>query len=123
LSFLFGMSAEDAMSRYELNLRYLQGGKPDPNYHYIHVVPKSQKDKIDFREAYLTLYRANNLPAQIRYTHANNNVIEWNFTKVQINVNIPADKYFVPEDMPGWRTERVKPILPQAGPAVRPTSK
>lgn len=119
LSFLFGMGAEQAKQRYDMEIVYPTGGKPDPNYHYIQIVPKTQQDKGDFAFARLSLYRSNNLPAQIWYLQPNKNEIEWNFTDVQINVQIPP-KYFEPENIAGWRVERVQPKeAPKASPVVR----
>jgi TIGR03009 family protein len=116
LSFLFGMGAEQAKSRYDMKLVYPSSGKPDPNYHYIQVVPRTDKDKTDFAFARLSLLRSNNLPAQVWYLQNNKNEIEWSFTKIQTNVAIPADKYFVYEEVPGWRTERGKKAEVGPGP-------
>ena len=119
LSFLFGMGADQAKQRYDMEIVYPASGKPDANYHYIHIIPKLPQDKSDFSFARLSLYRSNNLPAQIWYLQPNKNEIEWNFTEVQINVQIPV-KYFAPDDIPGWRTERVQPKAPTAvAPTVR----
>ncbi len=106
LSFLFGMGAEDAKKRYDMKVVYPTSG-PDKNYHYLQIVPKLAADKGDFSEARLSLYRSNNLPAQIWYLQPNKNEITWNFSKVQINVQIPL-KYFEPE-LQGWRVDRVQP--------------
>ena len=112
LSFLFGMGAEQAKARYQMELVYPK--TPDSNYHYIQIVPKQAQDKSDFSFARLSLYRANHLPAQIWYLQPNKNEIEWNFTEVQTNVQIPL-KYFEPDQPAGWRTERVQPKGPISG--------
>lgn len=116
LSFLFGMGAEDAKRRYDMKLVYPKDkdGKEviDPNYHYIQIVPKLDQDKGDFIQARLSLYRTNNLPAQIWYLQPNKNEITWTFTKLQLNVQIPLT-YFQPEDLKGWRTEVVRPKTPE----------
>jgi TIGR03009 family protein len=119
LSFLFGMSAAEAQKRYDMKLVYPAGGKPDPNYHYLLVKPKLDHDKSDFAEARLSLYRKNNLPAQIWYLQPNKNQITWTFTQLQINVQIPV-KYFEPDLPKDWRVERVpqKPEL-QGRPVIR----
>src|SRR5436309_16130572 len=108
LSFLFGMGADKAKERYDMTLVFPQDGKPDRTYHYIQIAPKLTQDKADFTFARLSLYRTNHLPAQIWYLQPNKNEIEWNFKEVQVNVQIPL-KYFTPEEIPGWRTERVQP--------------
>lgn len=120
LAFLFGMSAEQAKNRYDMKLEY-PDGKAHPDYHIIHVAPRLDKDKADFVSAQLLLYRSNHLPARVWYLQRNKNTIEWNLTKIQTNVNIPVEKYFVFEDIPGWRTERGDKAA--IGPAPRPGSK
>ena len=123
LSFLFGMGAEQAKQRYDLTVVYPTDGRPDPNYHYLQIAPKMTQDKSDFVFAQLCLYRANNLPARITYVQPNKNEIEWNFTDVQVNVQIPL-KYFEPESIPNWRTERLQPkAAPAVAPAVAPTGR
>ena len=112
LSFLFGMGADQAKQRYDMTLVYPKDG-PDPNYHYIEIAPKLQQDKSDFAFARLSLYRKNYLPAQIWYLQPNKNEIKWNFKDLQLNVQIPL-KYFEPENVPNWRTERVQPKLAPA---------
>src|SRR6185295_8864096 len=115
----FGMGANQAQQRYDMEIVFPAPGKPDPNYHYIQVTPKLAQDKGDFTVARLSLFRSNNLPAQIWYLQPNKNVIEWNFTEVQTNVQIPL-KFFQPDEIPGWRTERVQPKAPPAlAPVVR----
>jgi hypothetical protein len=67
----------------------------------------------------LSLYRANHLPAQIWYHQPNGNEITWNFSKLQIDVNIPLE-YFNPDMPKDWRMERVQPKgLPAAAPVIR----
>ncbi len=122
LSFLFGMGADKAKERYDMTVVFPKDGRPDANYHYIQVVPKLTQDKADFTFARLSLFRSNHLPAQIWYLQPNKNEIEWNFKDQQINVQIPL-KYFTPEEMPGWRMERVQPKVPEVAPTVRQPSK
>ena len=117
LSFLFGMGANDAKMRYDMVLG--SESAKDPTYHYIHVKPKLPHDKTDFTQARLTLYRSNNLPAQIWYHQPNGNEITWNFTKLQLDVQIPND-YFEPTVPKGWTMERVQPKgSTEAAPVVR----
>lgn len=109
LSFLFGMGAEDAKKRYEMKL--VVTNPPDKFYHYILIKPRLDQDKSDFIEARLSLFRSNNLPAQIWYLQPNKNEITWNFRDLQLNVQIPLT-YFQPDEPKGWRTERVQPKAP-----------
>jgi TIGR03009 family protein len=116
LSFLFGMGSEQAKTRYQMEL--IVPKTPDKFYHYIRVQPKLAQDKGDFTEARLSLYRANNLPAQIWYHQPNGNEITWNFSKVQTNLDKLSPDYFQPDVPKGWRVERVQPKTPVA---VTPT--
>ncbi len=117
LSFLFGMGAKDAKQRYDMVLD--SNSAKDVNYYYIHVKPKLPHDKTDFTQARLTLYRNNSLPAQIWYHQPNGNEITWNFTKLQIDVQIPPE-FFEPAIPKGWVMERVQPKGdPEIAPAVR----
>ncbi|MSQ94303.1 MAG: TIGR03009 domain-containing protein [Gemmataceae bacterium] len=118
LSFLFGMGAAEAKQRYHMT--HVLANPPDKHYHYILIKPKQDQDKSDFSEARLTLFRSNNLPAQIWYLQPNKNEITWNFKDVQINVQIPINKYFEPDHPKDWRVERV-PAKPgvQGQPVIR----
>ena len=117
LSFLFGMGAEQAKARYQMT--HVVPNPPDKFYHYILVKPKLEQDKTDFIEARLSLFRSNNLPAQIWYLQPNKNVITWNFKDLQIDRQIPL-QYFQPDEPKGWRVERVQPKAPaNAKPLIR----
>jgi TIGR03009 family protein len=106
LSFLFGMSAAQAQGRYDMEVVFPSPGKIDPHYHYVRVKPRTPQDKSDFKEAQLSLYRANHLPARIWYLQPNGNEITWDFSKLQIDVQIP-ESYFQPALPKDWRAERV----------------
>jgi TIGR03009 family protein len=117
LSFLFGMGAEQAKARYHMT--HVVPKPPDKYYHYILVKPKLEQDKSDFIEARLSLFRSNNLPAQIWYLQPNKNEITWNFRDLQIDRQIPL-KWFTPDEPKGWRTERVQPKTPaKVTPTIR----
>jgi TIGR03009 family protein len=115
LSFIFGMGAAQAQARYDM--RPVFSKTPDPNYHYIRVKPKMVQDKNDFAEARLSLYKANNLPAQIWYLQPNGNEITWNFTNLKLDKDIPLN-WFQPDQPKGWSIQRVQP---KAAPPVQPT--
>ncbi len=116
LSFLFGMGANQAKQRYDMVLG--PESAADKTYNYIHIKPKTLQDKTDFTQARLALYKSNNLPAQIWYHQPNGNEITWNFTKLQIDVQIP-NSYFEPTVPLGWVMERVQQKGPNAAPVVR----
>jgi TIGR03009 family protein len=115
LSFLFGMGADEAKARYEM--RPVFPKVPDQYYHYIRIKPKTEADKSDFAEARLSLFKSNNLPAQIWYLQPNGNEITWTFSELQVDRDIPL-AWFQPDTPEGWRVERV----PQKqAPGVPPT--
>ena len=119
LSFLFGMSSEDAKKRYDMT--HVAPNPPDKFYHYISIKPKLEQDKSDFIEARLSLFRTNNLPAQIWYLQPNKNEITWNFKNLQIDRKdgIPLT-YFQPDQPKGWRIERVQQKAPvKVTPTIR----
>jgi TIGR03009 family protein len=117
LSFLFGMTSEQAKARY--HMVHVASNPPDKHYHYILIKPKQEQDKSDFVEARLSLFRSNNLPAQIWYLQPNKNELTWNFKDVQINVQIPL-KYFEADLPKDWRVDRVQPKLGLQGtPTIR----
>lgn len=117
LSFLFGMGAEEAKKRYDLT--HVAPNPPDKFYHYILIKPKLEHDKTDFIEARLSLFRTNNLPAQIWYLQPQKNEITWTFKDLQINVQIPL-RYFEPDTPKGWRVERIQPKAPlKVTPVIR----
>ncbi len=117
LSFLFGMGAAQAKARYEMEIK-VPNDATAAYYHYILVKPRTPQDKTDFTEARLSLLRSNKLPAQIWYHQANGNEITWNFSKMQIDVQIPKT-YFEPEFPKGWEVQRVMPNEVPAAPVVR----
>jgi TIGR03009 family protein len=114
LSFLFGIGADQAKGRYLMEYK-----GSDKFYHYIRILPKLDQDRGDFAEARLSLYRANHLPAQMWYLQPNRNEITWNFSKLQIDVDIPLT-YFQPDFPKDWAVERVDPRTPgNVAPTVR----
>jgi TIGR03009 family protein len=111
MGFLFGIGVEHVKERYSMELK--KPSRPDPHYHYVLITPKTARDKADFTEARLALYRENNLPAQVWFLQPNKNEVTWNFGKMQLNVPIPPQQ-FVPAMPPGWRVVAVAlpPMLP-----------
>jgi TIGR03009 family protein len=110
-AFLFGMSAEDVKKRFDIKLT-----DQDKNYYHLDLTPKLEQDRTDFVAAKLYLYRGNNMPARIWFFQANKKTIQWDFKKLQMNVKIPVEKYFVYQEMKDWRVERGDKT-PQIGPA------
>jgi TIGR03009 family protein len=114
IGFAFGLGAEHVKERYHLELK--KPKTPDNYYHYFLITPKTAHDKAGFTEARLALYRENNLPAQIWFLQPNRNEVTWNFTKIEVNVDIPANR-FVPVVPNGWQ------VVPVTLPAVPPGKK
>jgi hypothetical protein len=80
LSFLFGMRAAEAKSRYQLT--YVPPGPDDKWYYYIKIQPIHPADKHEFTEARLALNNKTFLPAQVWFQEPNGNEVTWDFTKV-----------------------------------------
>lgn len=117
LTLMFGMKAADAKARYTMIYR---GG--DKWYHYIQVLPRDPRDKVDFTEARLSLWEKSLLPRQIWYRQPNGNEITWDFPKIETNVRVPLNAFDSPRPPQGWRIERVQP-RPVANNTPRPPSK
>ena len=113
LSFLFGLGAEHVKARCKMEL---DPKAPMDGYHYILIRPKPGKD-VDFTIARLALHRSNHLPAQFWYVMPNGSDMTWNFTKLQINEQIPP-RFFHPEVPAGWRVVPVNaaPMIPNKRP-------
>lgn len=106
LALLFGMKAEEAKQRYQIDLV-----KADPHYFYLRIIPKIATDKADFSMAQLALVRATYLPRQLEFQQANKNVVRWDLPEIQTPASLrPVD--FEPPALPaGWKMNQV----PQRG--------
>jgi TIGR03009 family protein len=114
MGFALGIGAAEVKKRFDIEL--VTANPPDKHYHYIRVRPKTPQDKADFTEARLALYRDTNLPAQWWYVQPNKNEVTWNFTKIQLNMNLPGQQ--IDTDIPpGWQ------VIPVAPPALPPAKK
>jgi TIGR03009 family protein len=102
LSFLMGMKAAEALSRYELSLL---PGTPETEkwYYYIRVLPREAKDKADFTQARLVLLKNSYLPAQLWFEQPNGNEVYWDFTKLYTGVQLPPQEFQRPAPPPGWQ--------------------
>ena len=110
LLFLLGIGVGEARKRYDIKL---DDGKPQEHYHVIWFEPKLAADKADFVKARVTLYKANKMPAHISYVQANNTVLTWTFTDLQLNQALPKEALepYLPK---GWKYEPAQPdvVLP-----------
>jgi TIGR03009 family protein len=107
VSLVLGMTVKHVKDRFDL--------KPDQKapmdgFDYVLVEPKNAKDRADFSNARLVFDRKNQLIAQIWFRQANGKEITWNFSQMQVNVQIPA-AYFEASIPPGWKLDVVKTLL------------
>jgi TIGR03009 family protein len=115
LDFLSGMKAEDAKRRFEIKLF-----NEDPNYVYLDIKPRTQKDQQDFVHVRFALYGPRNaqvayLPAQVWLQKPSGDTELWKFTNPQTDLpNIPADTFaYVP--VQGWPLKKYQPPPPPGG--------
>jgi TIGR03009 family protein len=101
LQFLMGMKAADALKRYQLSLL---PGTPQTEkwYWYIRVLPREARDKADFTQARLVLFKNNYMLAQIWYEQPNGNETTWDCTKLY-QQQLPPQEFQRPVAPPGWQ--------------------
>jgi TIGR03009 family protein len=104
LSFLFGMKAAEAKSRYQIEYK---AAPNDKWYVYLEIMPRVAVDKADFTKARLTLLQANHLPRQLWFLQPNGDEVTWDFPEVQSPAKLsPAD--FAHPNLPqGWQFVQV----------------
>ncbi len=110
LGLLFGMSAQQALRRYELQLV----PKPeDKNYYYIIVTPRLAADKAEFIKARLVLWQNSFLPRQIEFVESNGNPILWEILRIDPNARLGPNDFQPPALPAGWQ-KKLEPL--PAGP-------
>jgi TIGR03009 family protein len=105
LGFMFGMKAEDAKKRYDLQISKDKDGKSkenDPYYVYIDIKPREERDKADFEMARLVLHKDSYLPRQLWFRHPNGDETTWNILQAKSGVAIPRKEFMAPEAPKGW---------------------
>jgi TIGR03009 family protein len=102
LSFLFGMKAEEAKRRYDLQLV-----KEDQYYIYLKITPRLANDKQDFQEARLVLNQNSFLPRELWFVQPNGNEIKWDIPKIQNGVRLNRTDFTAPATPPGWTMVKV----------------
>jgi len=107
VSLVLGMTVKHVQDRFDLKP---DSSKPIDGFYYVSVQPKNVKDQAEFSMARLAFDRTNHLIAQIWFRQANGSEVTWEFSKMQINVQIPAE-YFQPALPAGWRLEVVNAPL------------
>ena len=115
LSFVFGMKAEEAKRRYELNL---VGDGTDKNYHYVEILPRLPADKADFQKAQLVLTQTTLLPRMLTFIEPNGNRITWDIPVIETGIPLDRREFASPTIPQGWRLVKA----PKANPARTPGS-
>jgi TIGR03009 family protein len=98
LSLLFGMKADEAKNRYNLKM-----AKEVQYYIYVDIAPRNAADKSDFQRARLVLNKANYLPRQLWFQHANGNEVKWDIPNLQTNMKLDRRTFDEPKEPPGWK--------------------
>ncbi|MFM7150395.1 MAG: TIGR03009 domain-containing protein [Gemmataceae bacterium] len=98
MGFLFGMKAEEARRRYNLNLH-----KEDNYYIYMDISPRFQADRADFTRARLVLNKDSFLPRQLWFEHPNGNTVTWDIPRLQSGVALDRRAFDSPKVPAGWK--------------------
>jgi TIGR03009 family protein len=105
LDFLFGMKAGEAIKRYEI----VYMPPTDKWYHYLRILPKTEKDKQAFKEARVALNVSNFLPRQLLFVQPNDDEVTWDFPRMTPNAVVQPQDFVVPEPPTGWQRKRILP--------------
>jgi TIGR03009 family protein len=100
LGFMFGMKADDAKKRY--NLQISSGKENDQYYVYIDIQPREDRDKADFEVARLVLNKDTYLPRQLWFRHPNGNETTWNIPQAKSGVQIDRREFQAPQAPKDW---------------------
>jgi TIGR03009 family protein len=125
LQFLFGMTAADAKSRYDLKLAK-DVSADNPHYIYLDIQPRFSDDKREFTRAQMVLFASSMLPRRLWFEHPNGNEVLWDLPNFDTSIKLKAADFRPPETPKGWETIRVPRVEPASGVQpriVRPASK
>jgi len=98
LTFIFGMKAEEAKSRYNLNL-----DKEDQYYSYISITPKLPADRADFQRAQLVLLRTTFLPRRLWFEKPNGDETTWDIPVIDTKKPVDRKEFDPPQLGKDWR--------------------
>lgn len=98
LTFIFGMKAEEAKNRYNLNL-----DKEDQYYSYISITPKLPGDRADFQRAQLVLLRATFLPRRLWFEKPNGDETTWDIAVIDTKKPVDRKEFDPPQLGKDWR--------------------
>jgi len=110
LSFLFGMKAEEAKRRYDLQLE-----KEDQYWIYLRIFPRYQADKADFKEAQLVLAAPTFLPRRLWFQQPNGNEVTWEITEIDPKARLNRNDFVMQNLQQGWKLVQAPQVNP--GPA------
>lgn len=111
LNFLFGMKAEDAKRRFDL-----QVAKEDEYYVYLWVHPRLPSDRQDFTKARLVLFRSNYLPAELQFEEPNGNAVKWDIKAPDPSARLTTRDFDPPAAPKDWQVQRSpRQTAPPAG--------
>jgi len=102
LSFIFGMKAEEAKRRYDLQLV-----KEDQWYVYLEIKPRLPADKADFQKARLVLNNQTFLPRELWFEQPNGNEVKWDLPRVDNGAKLSRVDFTAPATPPGWTMKKV----------------
>jgi len=115
MPFLSGMKAADAKKRYDIKLT-----KEDPNWIYLEVMPRLQKDKADFIRAQIVFDRSTFLPKRIWYAEANKDTTTFLLTKIEKDARISRKEFEQPQLPKDWKLKKVDRTEDQPPRIARP---
>jgi TIGR03009 family protein len=117
LSFLFGMKAEQARQRYDMQLE-----KEDQYYIYVKILPRTPADKADFKQAQIVLAKDSFLPAQLWFEQVNNSEVTWKVPAIRSGVQLDRKLFDAPTPptkewkiVPGVRPTEAQPKVIRSG--------
>ena len=98
MTFVFGMSAEQAKRKYQLQLY-----GEDKTHFYLRATPRMRAEKQDFKFAKLVFNKTTHFPEQMLIVLPGSKQQRWIFTRVQKNVNLTRES-LRPQPAPrGWK--------------------
>ena len=102
MGLLFGMTAQQALARYDLQLV----PKPEDKFYcYLVVTPRLAADKAEFIKARLVLWQKSFLPRQIEFVDSKGDQIIWDVLRIDPNAQFHATDFQKPQLPAGWKFE------------------
>ncbi len=117
LSFIFGMKAKDAVTRYDISWIPPADPKAQDPYHYLLVRPKLNRDKSDFVEARISILKENFMVRQLWFQQPNGTEIKWDLPRITAPAKLETAMFAAPSTPTGWKQENVRADLT---PKIRP---